>query len=79
MKAIRVLISAMKSVEVQKEHENFLRKQFQLADSGGRGLLIFEEFVELLRHLSIQQFTKEEIKEIFDEINTDQVSKYSTF
>jgi len=35
VKTIRSLVSATKNVEAQKEHENFLRKQFQAADSRG--------------------------------------------
>jgi len=35
VKTLRSLVSATKNVEAQKEHENFLRKQFQAADSRG--------------------------------------------
>ncbi len=41
----------------------------------GSGFLLIDEFAELLRQLNIEQLSRGEIKEIFDEINTDQVSK----
>jgi hypothetical protein len=41
VKTIRLLVSATKNVEVQKEHENFLRKQFQAADPRGAGRNLF--------------------------------------
>ena len=76
IKTIRSLVSATKNVEAQKEHENFLRKQFQAADSRGSGFLLIDEFAELLRQLNIEQLSRTEIKEIFDEINTDQTTEF---
>ena len=76
VKTIRFLVTATKNVEVQKEHENFLRKQFQAADSRGGGFLLIDEFADLLRQLNIEQLSRQEIKEIFDQINTDQSTEF---
>jgi len=43
----------------------------------GSGFLLIDEFAELLRQLNIEQLSRGEIKEIFDEINTDQVCRHS--
>ena len=37
---------------------------------------MIDEFAELLRQLNIEQLSREEIKEIFDEINTDQSTEF---
>ena len=64
------IIQATKSVEMQKEHEYYLRSQFQAADQSNHGYLQLHEFGQLLRQLNIDM-TAKEINEIFDEVNTD--------
>ncbi len=48
-RALTKIIQAMKSVEMQKEHECYLRSQFQSADKKSSGYLLLHEFAELLR------------------------------
>lgn len=43
------IIQASKSVEMQREHECYLRSQFQAADKTSSGYLLPHEFGELLR------------------------------
>ena len=64
------IIQATKSVEMQREHECYLRSQFQAADKSNSSYLQLHEFGELLRQLNIDM-TAKEINEIFDEVNTD--------
>jgi Ca2+-binding EF-hand superfamily protein len=70
VEALNHIISATKSVEMQKEHECYLRSQFQTADKKNRGHLLLHEFAELLRQLNIDM-TSAEINDVFDEVNTD--------
>ena len=55
---------------MQREHECYLRSQFQAADKTNNGYLLPHEFGELLRQLNIDM-TAKEICDIFDEVNTD--------
>lgn len=64
------IIQATKGVEMQKEHECYLRSQFQSADQTNSGYLLPHEFAELLRQLNIDM-TAKEISDIFNEVNTD--------
>ena len=55
---------------MQREHECYLRSQFQAADKTSSGYLLPHEFGELLRQLNIDM-TSKEINDVFDEVNTD--------
>lgn len=63
-------MNATKSIEIQKEYELYLRNQFHAADDNRSGSLTINEFSGLLRQLNIN-LNEREIKQIFDEVNTD--------
>ena len=44
IQALSHIIQATKSVELQKEHESYLRSQFQAADVTKDGYLLLDEF-----------------------------------
>ena len=44
IQALSHIVQATKSVELQKEHENYLRSQFQAADVTKDGYLLLDEF-----------------------------------
>ncbi len=51
LKALTKIVQAIKAVEMQKEHECYLRSQFQTADKKSSGYLLIHEFAELLRYI----------------------------
>ena len=48
IQALSHIIQATKSVELQKEHENYLRSQFQAADVTKDGYLLLDEFAGIV-------------------------------
>ena len=70
VQALNHIIEASKSVELQREHENYLHSQFLAADKNKDGNLLLQEFAELLKQLNIEM-TADDIIDVFDEVNTD--------
>lgn len=73
--ALNRVINATKSIELQKEYELYLRNQFHAADDNDSGNLTVNEFAGLLQQLNID-LNAEQIRQIFDEVNTDRTPEH---
>ena len=53
IQALSHIVQATKSVELQKEHENYLRSQFQAADVTKDGYLLLDEFAGIVYYIKL--------------------------
>ena len=59
IQALSHIVQATKSVELQKEHENYLRSQFQAADVTKDGYLLLDEFAGIVYYIKLTNILKQ--------------------
>jgi len=70
VEGIKHLVVTLKSLSHQKQYELFLKTQFKKADANNSGNLNLDEVKDLCKTLNIK-LEKEEMKKLFNEVNTD--------